>query len=146
MKRFKIALAALILTGGIVAAFAFTSKSSHKQFTSTTYYYKTGTCYQLIAPGVTDENDCKKSSLDATTFKATGNWTTTSNASFADGAYIAAITFNEGTGTGQITLQTALNGVWDSYVAQNPDALPSDGGTITVSGVSVTVNRKTAVN
>lgn len=150
MKRFKIALAALILTGGIVAAFAFTSKSSHKPFTNTTYYYKTGTCFQRIDANISDE-DCKKSSLDVTTFENTANWTTTSNVStFTDNNYIAAIEFNEGTGTGLLTLQQALNGVMTYYNNQSPKALPAENGSVTVSNgsdnVLVKIHRKLNVN
>jgi hypothetical protein len=150
MKRFKIALAALLVTGGIVAAFAFTSKSAHKPFTTTTFYYVTGTCDQLIPSGTTGQTDCKKNSLVKLVFKNANNWTTASNvASFANATYIAALTFNmetasDGGDDGEISISEALNGVW-TYYENNSFTLPDDGQTITVLGVSVTIRRKSDV-
>jgi hypothetical protein len=142
MKKIIFPLSAIIIIAGAFILFSFNSgKTKQNPFTTATYYYKTGICNRRIAPGIIDE-DCCRSSLDATTFKDTSNWTATPNTSFTDDNFIAAITFDKGTGYGEITLQQALNCVWDYYVSQSPHALPADNASITCYGVSIIIRRK----
>jgi hypothetical protein len=149
MKRFKIALAALILTGGIVAAFAFASKSAHKPFATVTYYYHGNN--QYIPPGRTDQEDPRENSLTAATLTAAINWNTTSSVPFSSGNYINAISFDEettadGGSDGQLTKQEALDALWNYYVAQTPHDLPPNGGVITVGSCTITVYRASSVH
>jgi hypothetical protein len=151
MKKIVLFSAVMIIVTGILMLYSFVSEKNRlKPFTTTTYYYATGTCYQRIAPGIIDETDCRKTSLDANTFKNINNWTTTRNASFADAAFIAALTFNEeatadGGLDGQLTLQEALDALWNYYVTQCPNDLPSDHQTILKETAFITVYRKAAV-
>lgn len=130
----------------IVAVFLLAFKSSVPEkmpVTLVTYYYGCGVCYQRISPNI-QESDCRLSSLEEETFKTTSSWSTASSGgSYSNSDYIASITFNEGTGTSAITLQQALNCLWDYYAAY--DNLPVDGAYITCNGVQITVRRKTAV-
>jgi hypothetical protein len=133
MKRIKIAMAALLVTTCLVASFAFTSKNIHKPVNVQTYFFVAD--HKLVTPGMTN-------SLQHDEVTTGSNWNTSENYSFGTGDYLAGITFD----LDQLTKSEAITGVWDSYVAQNPDNLPTDGNTITVAkggnNYTVTIRRK----
>jgi hypothetical protein len=136
MKRIKIAMAALLVTAGLVASFAFTNKSAHKPVDIRTYYFTAD--HKQIPPSQTN-------TLQHDEVVAGANWTESNPGyTFGTGDYLAAITFDQE----QLSKSEAISGVWTSYAAQNPDDLPTDGNTITVvkggNNYTVTIRRKSS--
>jgi hypothetical protein len=86
MKSIKIAMAALVLTVGLVASFAFTAKKNDaKPFSSTIYYDQAQS-----GIGITSYN---VASLVTSELQDQGNWVTTQTVTFANGNNLAAITY-----------------------------------------------------
>jgi hypothetical protein len=145
MKIMKIAAAAVLVTSGVIASFAFVGKKATK-VASTDFYYFSGTDRQRIQYGHTTESDLKERSPESNSgadFKDAGNWTT-SIQFYSVGSmsqYIGKINFNldetlpgNGGSDGDLTLQEALNALYANYASNQamPSSLNVGSCTITV--------------
>ncbi|MDP4264528.1 MAG: hypothetical protein Q8941_18505 [Bacteroidota bacterium] len=121
MKSIKIAMAALVLTAGLVASFAFTTtkKSVQKPFSTVTYLYDE-TSNIVIAKNQTN-------SIDPAELDAVATWDAGTLGSHGGTVSLKAIQFESTDFTG---LQQAIDGLKDYYATHTL----SDNLTIQVPG------------
>jgi hypothetical protein len=130
MKRIRIAMAVLVLTVGLVASFAFTSKknASTPLFFSTYYYDQAQS-----GIGITSYNIA---SLVTSELQDQGNWVTTQAVAFANGNNLAAIEFPE-----EANRDGSADGFLDKHeatfaLAANKSSLNTTDGQVMVLFVS----------
>jgi hypothetical protein len=104
MKSIKIAMAALVVTVGLVASFAFTNKSMHKPTLS---LYLFSGAHDAI------------SQLRSSEIQSATNWAV-GTATFGTSTNLAAIDFEmetttDGGNDGQLTVQEAIDALWGYY-------------------------------
>ena len=139
MKSLKVVFASVAVVAIAIVAFAF----AKKPLAPVTYNYNLQS-FQRLEPGHTTELELRERTITQATFTNISNWTT-SSVSFAPtsdmSAYIGSISFNEeatadGGGDGELTLSEALNALYNQYVSQNPDLMPSS---FSVGSANITV-------
>ena len=106
-----------------------TAGNTKKPFLQQTFYYKAGTEYQRLQPGHDAEIDLVEQTIAEWMFTDPYHWSTTdTNQQSGNGTmddYIYAITFNyewlaaDGSNDGEVTLQEALNILWDKFSYNN---------------------------
>lgn len=130
MKSIKIAMAAFVVTAGLVASFAFTSKP----FSIVDYLYTPSSTQKVIDP--TDDNAIIASELNTS---VSTNWTSGSIGSHSNATKLKGIEFDMAQ---LLSLQNAADGVNAYYTATGTQGtLPADGGTLpkVVNGTSYNV-------
>ena len=118
---------------GTILFFGVTGSTLTTKKTLRTYYYISGTDYQRLEPGHTTEVNLCERTIIASYFTDVENWSLTAQAFIPSSdysKYIGSITFDEeitadGGSDGQLTLQEALNAVWNTFVTPSPDAMPA---------------------
>jgi hypothetical protein len=148
MRKIKFIIAALASTCTIILSLSFSSeKSKSTAFFLTTYYFDTTTAMGL-------HYSIYGGNLQASEITDISNWLP-GNLTFSNGNNLAAIRFPEeafnkdGSGDGMITLQEAIQALWNYYVANGKSDLPGDGESFSAfipgsgsGSVDITVRRR----
>jgi len=120
MKKITIAMAALLVTAGLVASFAFTSEKSHKPFATKYQAYTRGN--NVIALSGTDH-------IVGLQLADNANWIdSTAILLHANTSRLKAISFNDA----EITVKQDAFDAVSNYFIDNSGTLPSDGSTLPV--------------
>jgi hypothetical protein len=119
------------LPAGVLASLVISGLGLTNERIHTEYFYKSGTAFQRLETGHSVEPDIKDRTIVPETFTNTANWTTvqqsyTLTTNYT--SYIGSISFPEeveadGGADGLLTLQEALQSVYNNYAAATPNAM-----------------------